>query len=383
MLSSIRVHDGVNVFITADRTVADNLTRASYDAFATVSIALPDRVTASAFVQGQSGQGQDGQATAGAEVQRPLPLGEGYGYRVRAITGPVNDVSATALGQTNFGRYEASYERIGKQDVTTVSAAGGVVAVGGEVFATRPVQQSFGLVQVPGARGIRGYLNNQEVGRTDANGNLLVPELIPYYGNRLSIADDDLPLDYKVGETEKLLAPPLRGGAVATFDVHPVRIVTGSVVLEAAGTTVVPSFGQMTVRVGMTETASPLGKDGEFYFEDLRPGHFQAEVDASMGTCRFEIDIPGGDKPFVDVGRLKCAASTPLVVPPTSGRAAPLIPGTAAPFVPGTPVPLPPAITPRATPPNDRSPADGAPVDRGSATLPVKAMRTKRRSSDR
>jgi len=102
-----------------------------------------------------------------------------------------------------------------------------------------------------------------------------------------------------------------------------------------------------------------------------------------MGTCRFEIDIPGGEKPFVDVGRLKCAAGTPLVVPPTSGNAAPLIPGTAAPFVPGTPVPLPPAITPAPAGKDNRAPADGATVDPGSATLPVKAMRTKRRSSDR
>jgi outer membrane usher protein len=297
----------VNLFLTADRTAAQNQPHPTYDAFLTISWALPDRVTASAFAA-RSG----GTTSAGAEADRPLPLGAGYGYRVRAATlGGQGDVSVDALGQSDFGRYEAGYERLGDTDTVTASAAGGVVALGGRVYATRPVQASYGLIRIPGVGGVRGYLNNQPVGRTDARGDLLVPELVPNYGNRLSISDEDLPIDYRVGGREKLLAPPDRGGAIATFDVSRVRTVSGSLVMNLAGQAVVPTYGQLTVRVGSTELVSPLGRGGEFYFEDLAPGRYSATADAEAGTCPVTIDVPADGPAFLDVGRLSCTGVPP------------------------------------------------------------------------
>jgi len=323
LLTNVQIHDGVNVFVTANRTTAATMPRASYDLFATLTVALPDRTTASAFYQQH-----DAQAGGGAEVQRPLPLGTGYGYRVRGVVGADNEVDAAAQGQTSFGRYEAAATHVAGQTTTSLTAAGGVVALGGEVYATRPVQQGFGVIQVPGVAGVRGYLNNQEVGRTDRNGNLLVPELIPYYGNRLGIADEDLPIDYRVGGTERLLAPPLRGGAVARFDVERVKIVVGSVALDLGGGRLTsPAYGTIVVRAGLQQASSPLGRQGEFYFENLRPGRFVAEVDSGAGACRFELDVPNADKAFVDVGRIKCAgqagAPAPGSVPPGPAAAPP------------------------------------------------------------
>jgi outer membrane usher protein FimD/PapC len=41
-------------------------------------------------------------------------------------------------------------------------------------------------------------VSNQEVGRTNKEGNLLVPNLLSYYGNILNISDQDVPLDNSV-----------------------------------------------------------------------------------------------------------------------------------------------------------------------------------------
>lgn len=307
LIASVQASRGVNLFLTADRTTAQNQPRATYDAFLTVSWALPDRVTGSAFAA-RSG----GKTSAGAEADRPLPLGAGYGYRVRAATlGGEGDFSVDALGQTDFGRYEADYERLGASDTVTASAAGGVVALGGRVYATRPVQASYGLIRIPGVAGVRGYLNNQPVGRTDARGDLLVPELVPNYGNRLSIADEDLPIDYRVGGRERLLAPPDRGGAIATFDISRVRTVSGSVVMDLGGRAVVPAFGQLTAHVGPTDVVSPLGRGGEFYFEDLAPGHYSATAEGEAGTCQVTLDVPAEGAAFVDAGRLHCTGVPP------------------------------------------------------------------------
>ena len=312
LLANVRVHETANLFATATRTAADTMTRPLYEVFASLSVALPDRATASAFYDQEGSQG-----TGGAEVQRSLPVGPGYGYRVRASVGPVDDFLADGQAQSAYGRYEGSVERIAGHDTAVLTASGALVAVGGHAFATRPVDQGFGLIEVPGRSGVRGYINNQEVGRTDANGDLLVPEMIPYYANRISIADEDLSMDFKIESTERLLAPPLRGGAVARFDVARLQAVTGSVVMSLGGTDVNPSFGQMLVHAGAEDKVSPLGRQGEFYFDDVPPGTYAAEIDSSVGTCRFQLIVPANDKAIADAGRTKCIGrAVPGLSPP-------------------------------------------------------------------
>ena len=294
------------MFVTANRTTAETMTRPLYEVFATLSMALPDRATGSAFY-GQSGSNAQG----GAEASRSMSLGPDYGYRVRTSLGQTNDLLALGQAQSAYGRYEASVERIGTHDTSVLTASGALVTVGGRVFATRPVQQGFGLIEVPGVAGVRGRLNNQDVGRTDANGDLLVPEMIPYYANRVSIADEDLPMDYKIDHSERLLAPPLQGGAVARFNVERLRAITGSVVMSVSGTDVDPSYGQLVVHIDMAHAGpapvkTPLGKHGEFYLENVQPGRYPAELDSATGACRFDLVVPASDAAFIDAGRTRC-----------------------------------------------------------------------------
>ena len=71
-----------------------------------------------------------------------------------------------------------------------------------------PVGQSFALLRVPGVKGVEGFSSNQPIGRTNGSGDLLVPEILPYYGNRLSIADTDVPLDYVADIGAQLAGDP-------------------------------------------------------------------------------------------------------------------------------------------------------------------------------
>lgn len=358
ILSTVKLHELANLFITANRTTAASATKPIYDVFVNLSVALPDRATASAFYN-QSGSVAQG----GVEAQRSLSVGPDYGYRVRAVMGPTNDFLALGQAQSAYGRYEAGVERIGDQTTSLVSASGALVTVGGHVFASRPVQQGFGLIEVPGVEGVRGRLNNQEIGRTDSDGNLLVPEMIPYYANRISIADEDLPMDYKIGRTEHLLAPPFMGGAVARFEVEKLRVVTGSIVMSIGGADVFPSFGQLIVHQGLLEASSPLGKQGEFYLENVQPGRYAAELDSAKGTCRFDLVVPANDAAFIDAGRTRCIGVGVLNVNP---------PGTVEPL-PVVPAATPPAATTApddATPPAEAKPAATKPAKRKRKAKP-------------
>ena len=267
------------------------------------SYSLGPLVTASVTYQRAGGE-----TSAITEVQRPLTRGTGVGYLVQLRNGQGGGEAGFARLQYQgaFGRYEISYDRLGEGDRTTVTATGGVVAIGGSLYATRAVEQSFALIRVPGIAGVRGFSSNQEIGRTSAAGELLVPDLLSYYGNRLSISDQDVPIDYAIDGTEKVVAPPHRGGALVSFPVRKVQSVTGILAVRTGSARIVPASGELTVQIDGIASSSPIGNGGEFYFESLPAGRHPATVEYGGGTCRFELDIPASNESFLDVGQVVC-----------------------------------------------------------------------------
>jgi len=175
------------------------------------------------------------------------------------------------------------------------------------VFATRPIYDSFGLIRVPGLADVRGYVNNQDIGATDSRGDLPVPNLLAYYGNRIAIADTDIPLTHSVGAVERTVAPGLRGGALIAFPVQRIQSLSGRVVVERGGATHVPAYGDLRVEAGGAPVGSPIGRDGEFYLENLPPGRHRATIQEPGGTCVFTLEAPAAGPSLVDLGTLVCA----------------------------------------------------------------------------
>jgi outer membrane usher protein len=302
----------------ASLSVSAQLTNRSY-AFVSAGRSQAGRGWATAFSVGVSyslgpsaradvsyQRSQDG-SFAVAEVQRPLSRDTGLGYLIQGREGEDSQSGLARLQyQTAFGRYEASYAQTGGQNQTSFNASGGLVAIGGSLYATRAVAQSFALIRVPGLGGVRGFASNQEVGRTSESGDLLVPDLLAYYGNRLSIEDQDVPLDYAIDATEKVVAPPQRGGAIVSFPVRKIQSVTGTLIVREGRVAVVPASGELTVKVGERESASPIGSGGEFYLENVPAGRHPAKVEYRGGVCRFVLVVPPSAESFLNVGAVVC-----------------------------------------------------------------------------
>jgi outer membrane usher protein len=246
---------------------------------------------------------QASNATAG--VQRSLPLGEGWAYQLRSTVD--RDQQASGFGQVQYqGAYASvlgNYTRSGGADAGFATVAGALVLVDGTVMPSRPVQEGFALLQVPGLEGVRGYLNNQEIGRTNGSGNLLIPSLQAYYGNRLRIADADVPMDYQIGSIEQVVGTSLRGGALVKFDVQRVTSVKGLVRVDTGAATAVPSFGELTIDA---RHKSPLGADGQFWFADLPVGKHRARVEFREGTCTMDLVVPESVASVIDLGTVSC-----------------------------------------------------------------------------
>jgi outer membrane usher protein len=300
LLSSLRLTGRASLFVSANY-FPGHQEGPENEFFAGVTYAFGRGITGSVFHQ-HSGD----QSSTAMQVQKSPPLGPGFGYLVEGQLGEQNRGSGVFRYQGDYGIYEASYGRFGDEDATTLSTFGSIVAIGGRVYPTRPIYDSFALIQVPGVAGVPGYISNQEVGRTNRWGDLVVPNLLSYYGNRVGIGAADVPLDYAIDATEKVIAPPYRGGALVTFPVRQTQSFTGTLVVETAGRRVIPAYGQLTVMADGGPIVSPLGKGGEFYLENLPAGTWHAKAEYKAGVCTFMLEIPVTDGPFVNLGTLRC-----------------------------------------------------------------------------
>ena len=193
---------------------------------------------------------------------------------------------------------------------TGVSVMGAIVALDGRLHATRPVDDAFGVVRVADVPGVRTYLSHQYVGRTNARGEVVVPNLVSYYGNRLSIDPSDVPLDRSIGVDERIVAPAQRGGALVRFEALRLRPVTGARGGDRArGRTILPAFGDVELVIAGRRMSSPIGVNGEFYIDDLGAGWQRIVVryDGARYGCGFEVpDQPRVPGEAIDVGTVTC-----------------------------------------------------------------------------
>ena len=75
------------------------------------------------------------------------------------------------------GIYNADYRSVavdggGRQTSYQLGMAGAIAYVGGTLGLSRPINDSFGVVQVGGLQDVRVYQNNQVIGRTGPAGTI-------------------------------------------------------------------------------------------------------------------------------------------------------------------------------------------------------------------
>ncbi len=249
-------------------------------------------------------------------VQNSPPVGEGLGFRGSLERDDSPDGSSTIVNpfiqyNTKYailtGEYRGQFRDEGRSDQSyNFSASGGIAYVGRTIGLSRPITDSFGLVEVGNLQGVRVYRNNQEIGRTDAKGKVFVPNMGSYYENQLSINDKDVPIDYSISEVMRYVSPPLRGGAVVSFPVKKFQAISGYLKVRVDGTVKPVEYVEATMQVGGKEVTFPTGKGGEIYLENIPPGTYAAVFPYKEKTCTVKITIPVSKETLIDLGVLGC-----------------------------------------------------------------------------
>jgi outer membrane usher protein len=255
---------------------------------------------------------RDGKVEGAISTTRSIAQATGVGYRLRGAGMEGSDPSLDAVlqGQNSFGRAEVQLSHTAGVSQGRANASGGLVFVDRGFYFSRPTDGSFALVQAGGVPGIAVSKENNEVGRTGADGKLLVTGLQPYYATRLSLRDRDVPLEYDAGKTERLIGAPLRGGAIVAFDLKRISAITGQLGVMMDGELQRPGNGELSVIIEGELRTSPVTPDGRFFLERIPPGKHVMQAVWRAGSCRASITLPRGAPVIFDAGEVRCYLDT-------------------------------------------------------------------------
>ncbi|MGH7706796.1 MAG: fimbria/pilus outer membrane usher protein, partial [Vulcanimicrobiaceae bacterium] len=220
-------------------------------------------------------------STSTVELQENLPpSGLGTAYHVReSRTAGGDQFDVTLLRQATTGLASLDVGRAFGQIAYDAEYSGAVALVGGRPAFTRSIFDSYGLVEVPGYPGVRVFANNQEIGRTNARGEILVPNLVRYQANDIRIDSLDLPTAANLGVTEMTVVPYAHSPVIARFPTKP----AGGVLLVVRDSAKEPLAAGSSIRSIDGRQSWVVAYDGVVYLQGTVPGTLVLEGDAPSG----------------------------------------------------------------------------------------------------
>lgn len=235
------------------------------------------------------------------QIQQSLPAGTGTGYRLLAGTGPAHRLEAGVSAQNDIGTYTLQTAKARGQSAVRASASGGIAFSGDNAFLARRIDESFGVVEVPGYANVRIYADNQEVAKTNEKGIALLPRLRPYQKNTIRIQEADLPLDSRIDATELDAVPYFRSAVRVKLPVKKSRGALIQVTLDDGE----PLPAGAHARIAGVDEGFPSGLRGEIYLTGLEKIN-QVTVTWQGQSCDFEVSFSASTDPVPNLGAFKC-----------------------------------------------------------------------------
>lgn len=199
-----------------------------------------------------------------ADYSRAVPVAGGLGWSASAAGGAGNDLFLRGDMTWRTDPVQLSAGAYGSDDVTGwFGASGSLIFMDNSLFAANRVADAFVVVNTNGEPGIPVRYENQLVGTTNGNGQLLIPWANAYYAAKYTIDPLSLAADVHVPVVEQRAAVAAGSGHVVRFPVE--RIQSARAVLKD-GNGVVIAAGTRA-RVGGTEAI--VGWDGLLFIENL------------------------------------------------------------------------------------------------------------------
>ncbi|HJY77542.1 MAG TPA: fimbria/pilus outer membrane usher protein [Burkholderiales bacterium] len=297
---SILVFERSSITVSATRVEGGDASGRSIGV--SLLIPLDGRINSSAATTHHAGH-TDGYAS----VSKGLGIEAGPAWRALAgqRTGQ-NYVEGGLYYQGSRGLVTADASASDTQSTVRLGAQGGLVFADGALFASRKVQDSFALVEVPGYPDVGVGFQSSVLSRTDSNGRALVPQLQPYRTNTIRLDPNELPINAELDNIEMAVVPPARSGVKVTFPVRSGRGALVRIVLDDGQPA--PAGAELEL-VGDTKEFF-VARRGEAFVTGLKDKN-RLRVKWEGRSCEFDVELPPG-KPddIARVGPYVCSGVT-------------------------------------------------------------------------
>ena len=207
----------------------------------------------------------------------------GWSWGADAAQGDLRRFGGNAQNMTDYGDFGAAVDHINGATDGRLTASGGFAFLENKIFATRRVDDSFGVASVPGHAGVTVLQENRPVGKTDEDGDVFLPRLISNYPNKISIDPADFALDTDLPDVDQSVTPSYRSATHVTFFAQESR---GMLLTMRRRDGAAVDYGLAVVRMRDQERFYS-GYDGAVYVTGETNDVF--EVADHKGRCRFTL----------------------------------------------------------------------------------------------
>lgn len=255
-----------------------------------------------------------GQSVTSGQVSLGGTLGEDNAYSYGAsISNDGNSSSASFGGgyRGAFATWSASASKGQAFTQASLGVSGGLVAHPGGVTFANQLGDTIGIVE---ARDAKGAKIASGMGTTvDGNGYAVLPNLMPYHINDVSIDPDGIPLDVELKSTRQQVVPRADSVVMVKFET-----VSGRAVMIAARLpdgSAAP-FGASVFDANQAEVGL-VGQDGQMFLRGIpEAGRLWVKWgEASDSQCAFDYALPPKTQAYGDgdILRLNAVCRTDLV----------------------------------------------------------------------
>lgn len=250
-----------------------------------------------------SERSKTGQSQQRVNYSRAVPTEGGVGFNLGYAKGDGADYrQADLTWRLQSVQLQAGVYGTSEAETRWADASGSLVWMDRQVFAANRIDDAFVVVSTDGYADIPVRYENQQVGRTDRNGHLLVPWTSAYYRGKYEIDPLNLPANVSSPNVEQRIAVRRGSGYLLEFPLS--RVIAASIVLVDAQQQELPLGSNVVHAQSGTQTV--VGWDGLVYLENLQP---QNDLQVSLAggkNChvQFAVDMDQDQVPLI--GPLVC-----------------------------------------------------------------------------
>ncbi|MGV0961338.1 MAG: fimbria/pilus outer membrane usher protein [Limnohabitans sp.] len=280
----------------------------------TLSFPLGPEPGASRVSASMSQRELGGQGAAGGQVSLSGTLGEDKAYSYSANLANdrnSNSVSVSGGYQGAFANWSASASKGQAFTQTSLGVSGGLVVHPGGVTFANQLGDTIGIVEARDAKGAK-IASGQGI-TVDGKGYAVLPNLVPYHINEVSIDPDGIPLDVELKSTRQQVVPRADSVVMVKFET-----VSGRAVMMAARLpdgSAAP-FGASVFDDNQAEVGL-VGQDGQMFLRGIpETGRLWVKWgEASDSQCAFDYALPPKAQGYGDgdILRLSAICRTDLV----------------------------------------------------------------------